>query len=425
MCKPVDVQFRVTFDTSMINTSCANCPILIWQFINTEWSLSDDSLSMFIRYSHLSAWWKHARFHMHRYEYPELYLRNWLTKSYGLLLSKYIANKMHYSALQQSDDDPMQHSDGMCHFLRLCLWPSLKSFTCIGTALESKQIPFFMRALLLIVGFCIAVDVCLAMYAGALYLQSSQWLSLEPLPSPIATLERSTYIRFDELYANRSRSIVYDPIINLPRVSVQTSSRQQEKSIHYPDETLITDNGLVPVYSMKLQVSSEVNLIIHELLWISHCRYQISTIIQFRTIDYGMENCSLVLTVPMTLTGNSSFEAPDFDKQKASQIHIWAVSQLSKLDSQNITWNTKPPLRTFLGQLDARMGFTATISNFPCKSGAYFTFELSCATVDCGIDATMKNKDAVGMFITHYTAYQHSYENIWISGLYLLQHQTI
>ncbi|KAJ3927217.1 MAG: hypothetical protein NXY57DRAFT_926681 [Lentinula lateritia] len=273
---------------------------------------------------------------------------------------------MHYSALQQSDDDPMQHSD----------------------ALESKQIPFFMRALLLIVGFCIAVDVCLAMYAGALYLQSSQWLSLEPLPSPIATLERSTYIRFDELYANRSRSIVYDPIINLPRVSVQTSSRQQEKSIHYPDETLITDNGLVPVYSMKLQVSSEI-----------------STIIQFRTIDYGMENCSLVLTVPMTLTGNSSFEAPDFDKQKASQIHIWAVSQLSKLDSQNITWNTKPPLRTFLGQLDARMGFTATISNFPCKSGAYFTFELSCATVDCGIDATMKNKDAV--------------------GLYLLQHQTI
>ncbi|KAF8829607.1 hypothetical protein F5879DRAFT_977870 [Lentinula edodes] len=273
---------------------------------------------------------------------------------------------MHYSVLQQSDNDPVHHIN----------------------VLESIQIPFFMRALLLIVAFCIATDVCLAMYAGVLYLQSSQWLSLKPLPSPIATLERSTYIRFDELYANRSRSIVYDPIINLPRVSVQTSSRQQGKSIHYPDETLITDNGLVPVYSVKLQVSSEI-----------------STIIQFRTIDYGMENCSLVLAVPMTLTGNSSFEAPIFDEQKASQIHIWAVSQPSKLDSRNITWNTKPPLRTFLGQLDARMGLTTTISNFPCKSGAYFTFELSCATVDCGMDATIKNKDAV--------------------GLYLLQHQTI
>ncbi|GAW03167.1 protein [Lentinula edodes] len=156
---------------------------------------------------------------------------------------------MHYSVLQQSDNDPVHHIN----------------------VLESIQIPFFMRALLLIVAFCIATDVCLAMYAGVLYLQSSQWLSLKPLPSP---LERSTYIRFDELYANRSRSIVYDPIINLPRVSVQTSSRQQGKSIHYPDETLITDNGLVPAYSVKLQVSSEI-----------------STIIQFRTIDYGMENC--------------------------------------------------------------------------------------------------------------------------------------
>lgn len=171
------------------------------------------------------------------------------------------------------------------------------------------------------------------------------------------------------------------------------------------------------------------SLLHHRWEWFSHAccpqqdidnSKQTSTITQFRVIDYGMENCTLALTIPPHV--HSGFVISDLEED-FSHVDVWALSSIDKLDLRHLSWNTKPACTTYLGTLAAAYGSMHYLPSFLCPTGSYQTFELSCLKANCHIDVTSLERRAFGMHDFHRFISFHVL--MPCSGLYMLQHQTI
>lgn len=109
---------------------------------------------------------------------------------------------------------------------------------------------------------------------------------------------------------------------------------------------------------------------------------KVSTIVQFRAIDYGMENCSLALTP--TSAGGSALADVDLD--------VWTLADApqrpgrrlnANLDVRTLTWASRPPRKEHVGVLKVVGGETRM---FTCPSGSYHTLEITCAMRGCDVD---------------------------------------
>lgn len=115
---------------------------------------------------------------------------------------------------------------------------------------------YIARLAFIILSICAIVDTFLAFYVAFCYLESLSWKAISVASSNAPPL-RSTYIGFDEIYTNRSQTTQHAPIVNLPRSSIQVSSTSGQAFVPLVD-ALITDNGMVPVYSNRVWVNDEV-----------------------------------------------------------------------------------------------------------------------------------------------------------------------
>lgn len=110
---------------------------------------------------------------------------------------------------------------------------------------------------------------------------------------------------------------------------------------------------------------------------------QMSTIAQFRVLDFGMENCSLVVTVPPRNKSNAILSGP---LDGTALLDVWALSVERKLKMHKLSWATRPQSRTFLGSHPISFNATHKLPSFSCSSGTYQTFEFSCSVPECHID---------------------------------------
>lgn len=110
---------------------------------------------------------------------------------------------------------------------------------------------------------------------------------------------------------------------------------------------------------------------------------KISTIAQFRVIDYGMESCSLAITTPPK-NDTASIISSSLDLPVS--LEVWRLATKHKLDVARLTWATRPQPRTHVGTLAISHGTTYHMPRFECRSGSYQTFELSCSSPNCHID---------------------------------------
>ncbi|THU78138.1 hypothetical protein K435DRAFT_737865 [Dendrothele bispora CBS 962.96] len=251
-----------------------------------------------------------------------------------------------------------------------------------------------IRLSFIVIGFCAIADVCLAAYIAHLYFKTTSTVSVfasgrvDSHPIPL----RNTYIGFDKLYSDLNRPKVpqHAPVINLPRASAQISSAEPTKVFPQWTEFIVESNGLVPRYAINL-----------------HATTQISTIVQFRVIDYGMEDCELVLKVPPNSQPNSTkWVSTDFRSEKVAQVDVWSLSTEVQLDFRSLSWTTRPKRSSHVGRLDGSTGNNQIISRFHCPWGSYHTFEFSCDTSDCGIDVTNFSKEAIGVYILQHQSLQ-------------------
>lgn len=106
---------------------------------------------------------------------------------------------------------------------------------------------------------------------------------------------------------------------------------------------------------------------------------------QFRAIDYGMENCSLAL-VP-SVEGAAAADV---------ELDVWALVDApqrpgrrlnANLDVRTLTWASRPARKEHIGVLKVIGGAPGETRMFACPSGSYHTLEIACATRGgCDVD---------------------------------------
>ncbi|KIJ53315.1 hypothetical protein M422DRAFT_155180 [Sphaerobolus stellatus SS14] len=223
---------------------------------------------------------------------------------------------------------------------------------------------------------CAVIDVVLLVYfATRLSFQPS--FDIRDLESP------STYIGFNKLYSNSSSLTKHKPLYNQARYHIQVSAEEPNRNFPMWVERAISIEGFVPTVVNHLIVTPKI-----------------STIVQFRTRDYGMENCSLHLEIPAQNSTETSVFISSA-KGALATLEIWSLAGERRLNPADTTWATKPNRKSKLGTVELTYGTKAVISQFHCPSGSYHTFELACVSEQCKVDSQHFGFDDDGQY--HYS----------------------
>lgn len=94
---------------------------------------------------------------------------------------------------------------------------------------------------------------------------------------------------------------------------------------------------------------------------------------QFRAMDWGMENCVLQLDVPPPGDHNGTIV------HDPTVVDIWRLDGRAEL-LPHISWNKAPPRVERLASLRFAAGENAGNIDLHCSSGSFLTFELACSS---------------------------------------------
>lgn len=136
---------------------------------------------------------------------------------------------------------------------------------------------------------------------------------------------------------------------------------------------------------MELVVSEQIRLQVSNTRSssVSDNIQQTSTITQFFIMDYGMENCSIILSIPTSSSSDSELSSLHIGNGGNAELDVWSLDWDRKLDYRRLSWNTKPRRVQHMGILYMAYGQSQQqLPGFQCSSGTYETIEVSCRGCD-------------------------------------------
>ncbi|KAJ7454831.1 hypothetical protein FB451DRAFT_1184668 [Mycena latifolia] len=247
----------------------------------------------------------------------------------------------------------------------------------VSTPRSAFRLERLVRVAIIVIACCTIIDVLLVMYLGIQHYSTNRnAANAEPDDLEL----RSPYVNLAELYSQTSlKSSKHDPIVNHARAFVQISSTEPDQI--FPPYGLMRPvaDGMVPEYQRHLLVTPTI-----------------STIAQFRVADFGMENCSLSITVP------PRNESDGHLADEPATLDIWSLPVTKKMNMQKLSWATRPTSATFFGSLPVAFGETRRLPGYRCPSGSYQTFEFRCSTPKCKIDIMGSGDKASGVYMYQY-----------------------
>ncbi|KAJ6460035.1 hypothetical protein C8R47DRAFT_921777, partial [Mycena vitilis] len=107
---------------------------------------------------------------------------------------------------------------------------------------------------------------------------------------------------------------------------------------------------------------------------------QASTILQFRTIDFGMERCAVTLEVP---------EVPDKFKNYSSSaepcpLEVWSLDAQDDIQPRALSWAARPRRSTLhTTMLVGKPPLFLQGPSFPCAARTLHTFEVISSNANC------------------------------------------
>ncbi|THH32271.1 hypothetical protein EUX98_g1886 [Antrodiella citrinella] len=202
-------------------------------------------------------------------------------------------------------------------------------------------------------------------------------------PLPI----RNTYVGLQDLYAaGKSNTSTYPPIENRPRVDAQVSVTEPKKVFPVDRLRWLTTLGRMSPPDLRLHVTNDIH-----------------TIVQFRVIDFGMENCQLAIRLPpREIQLPEPFVFPI--GINALHLEVCELEAPKALDIFKLSYATRPKCVKPLGTLVVSPGGEAKLPEFPCEWSEHHAFEISCAKESpaCMLDVRATQYDTWGAFM-----YQH------------------
>lgn len=125
---------------------------------------------------------------------------------------------------------------------------------------------------------------------------------------------------------------------------------------------------------------------------------------QFRAMDFGMENCAIGFRLPPLPEDESDPQALKLaDNSGEMRLDVCKSDLLAPLDVPSLSFSSRPARREPAGTVVVKAGAqTAMLPGFPCTWASYHTYEVSCAseTPKCMLDVC-SNENATWGFVMY------------------------
>ncbi|KAK0212018.1 hypothetical protein IW262DRAFT_346490 [Armillaria fumosa] len=212
-------------------------------------------------------------------------------------------------------------------------------------------------------------------------LRSGVW-DVQTTISPDDLPLKNAYTNLDKLYHDHPSSLVLKkPVYNPPLLVGQVSRYEPDKIFPQP----------VEAYAEKNAGNSSL-VYQHYVL-----NDRLSTIVQFRTQDYGLENCTFNFAFPTPDSLRSPAIADDQNNITSIEISLIPVNR--RLRTKALSWRSISSVRMHVGSLHISGGLAVEGLPFYCPSGTYLTFELSCVHYPCHLDLIGERTPEFGFYI--------------------------
>ncbi|KZV95268.1 hypothetical protein EXIGLDRAFT_834421 [Exidia glandulosa HHB12029] len=180
-----------------------------------------------------------------------------------------------------------------------------------------------------------------------------------PQTSQAAVLRRpNAYIGLERVHFPSNAS--FPPILNYPLTTFQLRVGDKARKLMEDTKSERTVEGTVFPEERHTVLSTTVG-----------------TVVQFRAMDWGMERCTLNLSIP---EGSNFLDGPS--------LNVWMLASDIELRPGISAWGVAPARSKLLAS-SARLGQAHTI-DFACLSGSFPTLELTCSEnappAECSVD---------------------------------------
>ncbi|KZV71942.1 hypothetical protein PENSPDRAFT_629405 [Peniophora sp. CONT] len=220
-------------------------------------------------------------------------------------------------------------------------------------------------------------EVCIAVFLCAICTLVNGALSLLPSQQP-STQTQSLPLRLSDLANMRTSDIGNlrrpSQFINFDKI-VRPSPPVQHDFDNYPILTAPVDsadvNKVFPVDSK--QYMPNVGTISPRQLHVL-VKDTISTVVQFRALDWGMEKCEVRLSLP-ALTSDALVRPGH-----VVTLSLYRLNITQQLDASTLTYATRPQRVTKVAEIDLKHGEEVIWHrNFACSMDQLLTFEVACS----------------------------------------------
>ncbi|PIL34499.1 hypothetical protein GSI_03276 [Ganoderma sinense ZZ0214-1] len=230
------------------------------------------------------------------------------------------------------------------------------------------------------------------------------------------------YIGLKALYeSGEAVSSTIEPIINRPRLSAQVYANEPDRPAPRGERDHWIDGwGTVSPNERRLHVTPEVH-----------------TIAQFRAIDFGMEDCHLVLTIPPATDesghANTQLEAgASFSMHLQSHLDVFRLETDAPIDPAALTYRTRPRVAEKVATVHAHAiseGGEVAIYRFPCARASLHTFEVACTEgfPECLVDAWSSQNTTLGKSVPGLWGVDGVLitDFVFLAGINVIQYQTV
>jgi len=167
----------------------------------------------------------------------------------------------------------------------------------------------------------------------------------------------SQFIGFDKIHRNATTMTETKSFVNFPMLMADIDASRPHKAAK-PRKGQRTPIGTVyPELSDMVATSS------------------ISTIVQFRALDYGMELCELSITIPLKDSSVYPLILP------SSPIQVYTLGEKKPLYADSLSYENRPRRGNLIGEPHLKRNSTWK-HTFQCLMDEIYTFEVACANVE-------------------------------------------
>lgn len=152
--------------------------------------------------------------------------------------------------------------------------------------------------------------------------------------------------------------------------------------------------------------------------------WQISTIVQFRAFDYGMESCEIRLSLPASNRTSLIGASPHLP------LSFYRLNSSVELDLTSLSFATRPSRLPKIADISLEYGENSTWSRvFGCKMEEVLTFELACSAEsahgDCSLEWWQDKEGNSDPGLSSRLTSFHALMDFLVLVIFMTQHATV